>query len=247
MGSEVKSNWFESWFNTRYYHLLYKHRDHQEAEDFILRLLKKLNLPEGADCLDLACGKGRHALFLQKQNLNVTGLDLSENSIKAASKFSNDQLVFDVHDMREVYAENAYDAVFNLFTSFGYFDSDKDNLKVLNAVYQMLRKDGVFVIDFLNAEKTIAHLVKEEVKSLEGIDFHIKRWADEHHIYKNIEFSDEGKSYSFTERVQALFKKDFERMLDETGFKVMKCYGSLKLDAFEDHTSDRLILIVDKK
>src|SRR5690554_6600617 len=132
--AKQKAEWFETWFDTPYYHILYQNRDFSEAEKFINNLLDYLKLPKDANCLDLACGKGRHSVFLNKKGLQVTGVDLSENSIQEAKPFENETLKFDTHDMREVYKKNTYDIVFNLFTSFGYFDSSEDNLKVLKSV-----------------------------------------------------------------------------------------------------------------
>jgi len=62
----VKKNedWFKTWFDTKYYHSLYEHRDDNEAVYFIERLIEHLNLNRGADVMDLACGKGRHSITL---------------------------------------------------------------------------------------------------------------------------------------------------------------------------------------
>ncbi len=79
----------------------------------------------------------------------LPGADLSENSIAAASEFANDKLHFKVHDMREPFEEK-FDAVFNLFTSFGYFESDDDNLTTLKAIKESLTEYGFAVIDFMN-------------------------------------------------------------------------------------------------
>ena len=121
-------NWFASWFDTDYYHILYKDRNDDEAQQFMDNLTHYLNLPEEAKILDLACGKGRHSIYLNSLGFDVTGADLSENSIAEASKFSNKNLRFKEHDMR-ISFEEKYDAIFNLFTSFGYFENDADNLK----------------------------------------------------------------------------------------------------------------------
>lgn len=246
MATTNSTYWFETWFDTNYYHTLYKHRDEKEAEKFISNLLNYLDLDEGARCLDLACGKGRHSLFLNKHNLDVTGLDLSPNSIKKAKSMENETLKFDVHDMREVYQSEKFDAVLNLFTSFGYFDSNEENLKVLNSVHEMLKDDGVLVIDFLNAKRTIANLVESEEKEIDAINFKIKRSFDGQHIHKNIQFTDENKNFDFNERVQALVKDDFEYLLGKSGFTIEKLFGDFDLNPFNDTVSNRLIIIAKK-
>lgn len=244
---EQKSEWFETWFDTTYYHILYQNRDFTEAERFINNLLGYLNLSKNANCLDLACGKGRHSIFINKKGYKVTGVDLSENSISEAKPFENETLSFDTHDMREVYKENTYDVIFNLFTSFGYFDDYEDNLKVLNAVNKMLVKDGLVVIDFMNAYFVLDNLVEKEIKTLDGIDFQITKSYDGKHIFKNIDFSDQGTEYHFQEKVQAIKKEEFEMLLKEAGFEIQKIYGDFSLSPFNRKESDRLIIIAKKK
>lgn len=246
MDTSEHKEWFAEWFDTPYYHTLYKHRDFSEAERFITNLLNYLDLPKEAKCLDLACGKGRHSIFLNKKGYDVTGVDLSANSIEEAKAFENDSLRFDVHDMREVYREDAYDAIFNLFTSFGYFDDDAQNEQVIESMCKMLKQDGVLVIDFMNAHKTINNLVANEVKEIDGITFEINRTYDGTHIYKDIAFQDDGHSFNFQERVQALKKERFLELFDKVGLKVKDTFGNFSLDPFDADTSDRLIFICEK-
>ncbi|MFM1914418.1 MAG: hypothetical protein RLZZ531_87, partial [Bacteroidota bacterium] len=125
-----KKDWFEDWFDTGYYHLLYQNRDEREAERFIQKLMVHLNLPASSKLLDLACGKGRHAKFLSDLGHDVLGVDLSQNSISNARQWSNEHLRFETHDMREVIENEQFDAIFNLFTSFGYFDHESENQRV---------------------------------------------------------------------------------------------------------------------
>ena len=114
---ENKCNeWFEDWFDSPYYHLLYKNRDYSEAESFIDNLISFLKPEEGSRFLDLGCGKGRHSIYLNKKGFDVTGIDLSENSIAAAKEFENEQQNFYVHDMRKLFRTNYFDCVVNLFT-----------------------------------------------------------------------------------------------------------------------------------
>lgn len=145
------TTWFTSWFDTPFYHILYKDRDDSEAHAFMDTLTNYLNIPENGTVLDLACGKGRHARYLNKIGYDVTGVDLSENSIAFAKEFENHRLHFDVHNMCEPYHKQ-FDAVFNLFTSFGYFEDDADNLKTITAIKTELNEFGFGVIDFMNSE-----------------------------------------------------------------------------------------------
>ena len=128
-----KKEWFAEWFDTPYYHILYKSRDNHEARVFIKSLVGLLQLPEASSVLDLACGKGRHSITLNEFGYKVLGVDLSAQSIAHANQFSNSSLSFAVQDMREPIQSKRFDAVFNLFTSFGYFSSKHENEKVCQA------------------------------------------------------------------------------------------------------------------
>jgi SAM-dependent methyltransferase len=236
------NNWFETWFDSPYYHILYKDRNDTEAQLFMDNLTHYLNLPEEAKILDLACGKGRHSIYLNKLGYDVTGVDLSENSITEASKSSNDSLRFKVHDMR-LRTEEKYDAVFNLFTSFGYFDNEEDNFKTLLAIKESLTEYGFAVIDFMNANYVIDNLVPEETKTVDGIDFHIKRYVQDGHIHKEIDFEDNGQKFHFTEKVRALKLEDFEAMMEKADIYLLDIFGDYKLRKFFKNDSERLIMI----
>ena len=142
-------NWFEAWFDTPYYHILYKNHDYHEAETFITKLISFINLETGASVIDLACGRGRHSIFLNKLGYNVLGLDLSKKNIEHNKSFENDTLLFQIHDMRNPIKTNPVNAIFNLFTSFGYFDTENDDRKVFRSVYNALYSRGIFVLDYL--------------------------------------------------------------------------------------------------
>jgi len=235
-------NWFTSWFDTPYYHILYKERNYREAQIFMDNLTHYLNLPEKAKVLDLACGKGRHSIYLNQLGFDVLGADLSENSIAEASKNTNETLHFKVHDMREPFEEK-YDAIFNLFTSFGYFENDKDNLTTLKAIKDSLSEYGFAVIDFMNVSQVLETLVPEETKTVDEIDFHIKRYLKDGHIYKEIDFEDKGQKFHFTEKVKALTLQDFEQLMEEAGIYLLDIFGDYKLKKFHKTESERLIMI----
>lgn len=242
INDKPSTSWFASWFDTKYYHILYKDRDYKEAQTFMDNLTHYLNLPEEAKILDLACGKGRHSVYLNSLGYDVTGADLSENSIKEASQHENEKLHFKVHDMRDV-CDSKYDAIFNLFTSFGYFENDADNLTTLKAIKHSLTEYGFACIDFMNVDYVIENLVPDEVKTVDNIDFHIKRYVKDNYIYKEINFEDNDEQFHFTERVQALRMADFEKMMEEAEIYLLDIFGNYKLQPFYKNQSERLIMI----
>lgn len=244
METTTNSEWFKSWFNSPYYHLLYKNRDEQEAKNFIDILLKELNPKPNAAILDLACGKGRYSRYLAKKGYYVTGLDIAEESIAFAQQFENEHLTFFQHDMRLPFRINYFDYIFNFFTSFGYFETEKDHLKTVVNIAKGLRPEGKFVLDFFNSNKVIHNLRHVEVKEVGSVVFHINRRVDEQgYILKNIQFEDKGEYHNFTERVRAFTLDDFEKLFAKAGLKIAKTFGCHELSPFDEDTSDRLILV----
>ena len=235
-------DWFTDWFNTSYYHILYKDRNDADAQLFMKNITSFLALPKTTHILDLPCGKGRHAVFLNSLGYKVTGGDLAKNSIEFAKKFENKNLNFKVHDMRKPF-NNTYDSVFNLFTSFGYFEDDKEDILILDNIKKGLKKDGFFVFDFLNAEKVKQNLVKEEVKIVDDITFHIKREIIDGFITKYISFFANDKQHSYTERVKYLDIDKMKSYFEKVGFTITNIFGNYSLEDYHSKTSDRLILI----
>lgn len=243
----MRKDWFESWFDSPFYHILYQNRDQSEANYFIDNLIQFLHPEKGAKILDLACGKGRHAIYLNQKGFDVTGADLSEQSIQHASQFSNDSLHFKVHDMREVLVENEFDVITNMFTSFGYFEERQDNEKVVAAVAQMLKPGGRFVFDFLNAQYVTDRLVPFEKKQVENIDFTIQKKVVNNQIIKSIEFEHEGTPYHFEEKVWALPHSVFHTIFEKHGLTITHQFGDYALQSFDEKESSRLILIAEKQ
>jgi SAM-dependent methyltransferase len=246
MQDPKRNEWFATWFDSPYYHILYQNRDDSEARDFIERLCAYLQLSPGAKLLDLACGAGRHSRVLHSLGYDVTGADLSPNSICQANQYATTGLRFYVHDMREPLPEQ-FDTILNLFTSFGYFDSVTDNARVLSSVYDALRGDGLLVIDFFNAEKVIRELKTRQEINRNGILFHIKKEVSNGKIVKTIAFEAEGQSHFYQEKVQALDLMDFQQLLGDARFEIVGTFGNYALEPFNAVASDRLILICKKR
>jgi len=242
----AKKEWFSEWFNSPYYHILYKHRDYEEAEQFIDKLEESLTFEKGQTALDLGCGRGRHALYLHKKGLDVTGIDLSEENIAFASRYEAETLHFFVHDMRDVFAKNRFDYIFNLFTSFGYFDKDEDNLQAIKAASTALKPGGRMVLDFFNTEKVIRNLQQQSEAFIDGIHFRISRKIEEGWIIKDIKIEDGSTELHFQERVKGIMREEFENYFKFAGLKILNLYGDYHLQSFEPE-SDRMIFILEKE
>lgn len=242
----MPKKWFQNWFSSPYYHILYHQRNDEEAEFFIDNLCSYLKPGINCRLLDIACGRGRHSVYLNKKGYDVTGIDLSDSSIRFAKQFENEKLHFFVHDMRYLFYINYFDIAFNLFTSFGYFETEKDHVSALKTFRKSLKKDGILVLDYFNSEKIIRHLTQQEVKHVDGIDFYISKKVADGKIVKSISFEHKNKDYSFKEEVKAFTFSDFERMFKNSGFRILNHFGDYSLNPFDENTSNRLIFICQK-
>lgn len=243
--------WFETWFDTPYYHILYKDRDFAEAEKFITLLINYLKIKKDSKIIDLACGKGRHSVFLNKMGYEVLGLDLSQQSIQHNKQFENTTLKFEVHDMRnEISGQlttNKADAVLNLFTSFGYFEDENDDRKVFQSISNILNDDGYFVLDFLNAKWVENTLVKEDIVIKEGINFTIKKKIEDQHVIKDIIFRDGSEDFHFFEKVKLHTLEEMNIYAEEFELERVQIFGDYQLSEFNSETSPRCINVFKKK
>jgi 2-polyprenyl-3-methyl-5-hydroxy-6-metoxy-1,4-benzoquinol methylase len=151
--SEVPHDWFDGLFESEWLDYLALGQSPEWTEQTVAFLVEQLDLREGTRVLDLACGRGRVSIPLAQQGCRVTGLDLSPRSLEIArrdAEAAGIELELIHRDMRELDAVAAYDVVLNLFTSFGYFQDDEENERVLQAVARALVPGGAFLIDTLN-------------------------------------------------------------------------------------------------
>ncbi|ELR71423.1 methyltransferase, putative [Fulvivirga imtechensis AK7] len=244
---EEKLEWFGEWFDSPYYHILYKHRDYEEAKEFLDNLVQYLHITEMHKVLDLACGKGRHSIYLNRKGFDVVGVDLSEQNIDHAGTFENERLHFFIHDMREVFASGQFDFILNMFTSFGYFESEVENEKAICAAAEALKPGGKLVIDFLNPYVVVHNLVPSEDKQVEGINFRINRkLSGDGYIVKDIQFRDNGHHYHYQERVKAIRRIEFLDYFRKAGLRLVEIFGDYHLNAYQKDSSERMIFIVQK-
>jgi len=241
---EQEADWFEEWFGQDYLDI-YQHRDETEAERAIELIATNLAGRRIERVLDLACGAGRHTTVLRERWWTV-GLDLSMSLLRVARRESPDG-PFVRGDMRALpFAEQSFDLVVNLFTSFGYFDDDNEHLLVLACISESLKRGGIFVIDFLNASQVRRELVPYDERVENGITIEQHRTIspDGRFVEKTITLRERGKEY--TERVRLLSPRDLQRMLVAAGFQVDKLFGDYSgVEWTED--SPRTILFASRR
>ena len=240
--------WYKEWFNSPFYHKLYFERDDKEAETFISTLIDHLQPAPGSAILDIACGRGRHSRILAKKGFNVTGIDISFDSIAFAKRFENENLEFYQHDMRLPFRVNYFDHAFNFFTSFGYFRTRREHDDTIRTIANGLKPNGIFVIDYLNVHYSEDHLVYNEQKKLNGTNYEIHRWHDDTHFYKKIVINDPllHQPVNYTEKVSKFSFGDLNDMLSYQGLQVQEVFGDYKLGNYDVRTKPRLIIIAKK-
>ncbi|MEO7314845.1 MAG: class I SAM-dependent methyltransferase [Ginsengibacter sp.] len=240
--------WFKDWFNSPYYHQLYFKRDEREAAEFIDHLVERLQPQPGATMIDIACGKGRHSVQLASKGFDVTGIDLSEGSIREAKDWENDNLHFFVHDMRLPFRINYFNFAFNFFTSFGYFDTRREHDNAIRTVAQSLKPNGEFVIDFLNVQYAEEHTIHQSDIEIGDVNFHITKWFDDVHFFKRIIVEDKALDapLEHLEKVVKFTLEDFKSMLGSHQLKVQEVFGDYDFSDYDVKKSPRLIIRATK-
>ncbi|HEV8285222.1 MAG TPA: class I SAM-dependent methyltransferase [Chitinophagaceae bacterium] len=243
------TSWYKRWFNSPFYHRLYFERDEKEAKEFIHKLIRFLEPPTDSRMLDVACGRGRHSRILADMGFDVTGIDLSFNSIDWAKQFEKENLSFFQHDMRLPFWINYFDYAFNFFTSFGYFATRREHDDAMRTIAASLKPGGFFVIDYLNVHYAEDRLVHDELKNIAGTSYEIHRWQDDSHFYKRIIVSDASliAPEEYTEKVAKFSLGDFTDMFSFQNMQVMEVFGDYNLDPYDVRKTPRLIIVARKK
>jgi SAM-dependent methyltransferase len=245
----MQQPWFKNWFNSPYYHQLYFNRDEQEAAAFIDKLIDYLKPLPNSTMLDVACGKGRHSIQLAGKGFDVTGIDLSEDSIAEALQSENETLHFYKHDMRLPFWINYFDYAFNFFTSFGYFKTRREHDNGIRTIAQAIKPGGVFIMDYLNVHYAEDHLIHQSEKEIDGVNFIITKWFDETHFYKKIVVEDEAltEPLEYTEKVAKFSLGDFTEMFAYQGMQIQEVFGNYNFGNYDVRKSPRLIMIAKKR
>ena len=245
--------WYEEFYTGDYMDLVGFAPDEQTRRE-VEFIQEALSLAPGARILDLCCGYGRHSrLLAETGNYEVVGMDLSENYLDIAQKAgSNENLKFVKGDMRAIPFEAEFDAALNLFTSFGFFETDEENEAVIGQINKSLKKDGLFLLDYENKFHFVYNDVYQREKSRKTID-----------SQNSILF--ENKYDVFTEREQftATFYQngkitrqsgydirlynypEISQMLKRNGFEIQKVWGDYTKAPYSTK-SKRLIILARK-
>lgn len=245
--------WYKEWFGEEYLEL-YSHRDESEAEEHVDFVERGLGGGAGARgqvkkpraVLDLACGSGRHTAALRRRGYRVLGVDLS---LTLLARMKESGLPMVAGDMRRLpFVDGSFDWVLNFFTSFGYFERERENFQVLEEIVRVLVPGGRFLIDLMNPGPALAALKLHEVQEMDGGRAVIERWYDPAawRVNKRIVVETPGeKPRTFRESVRLYQPQEVTIGLRWAGLEVDGLYGSFQGEPYE-RDSERLILLGHK-
>jgi SAM-dependent methyltransferase len=246
------TEWFETWFDTPLYEMLYAARDYGEAAKLSRLISTHFPVNSYPDVLDAACGRGRHAFNLAELGYSVDGADLSAIAISRAGKLAENHpkkhsLHFFEHDMRQPLPKS-YSLVVNLFTSFGYFDEDDSNLLFLQNIAGAVRPGGGLVIDFLNPAYVRKNLVPDETLVTGNYNTRITRYVDADTVCKKMVFTSlsTGIKQEFTERVKLYGPRWFEKAFYKLNLELRQVFGDYDGSPFDSKTSPRQLMMLDR-
>lgn len=241
------TNWYENWFGNEYL-TVYAHRDENEARELVQLILTYINLDKNAKIIDLCCGQGRHAFLFAQEGFEVYGFDLSRTLLQVA-KYKNDQsnnTFFIQADMRYLPAMHSFDLLLNLFTSFGYFETDIENKIVFQQFHQVLNTGGYFVFDYFHTPYILANLERYKSEQIGDLTVEQERFIEGSRVQKIIRLNRQGKQSTFYESVKMYKPDQIIKMMEETSLSVRYIFGDYKGSPLSED-SERIIIIGQKE
>lgn len=240
-------NWYKDWFNSELYQKIYTHRNKNDAELLINNILPFVDIPEDSVILDAACGNGRFFEVFRKHGWRVIGFDLSmPQLIKAKSSNTDDGVLLTRADIRNFYVTNKIKAVFNLFTSFGYFEGDEENFIFPKNAYQFLLPGGYYIFDYFNPSYLKTNLVKFSEKTIDSFRIREERDILDGRVVKNITIESHNQINNFIESVKLYDYNQIMEKFISIGFQINTVLGNYNGLKFDEKTSERLIIIFEK-
>lgn len=239
-------NWFKDWFASEYYLAVYAHRNELDANNLVKLITDNISIKDNYYVLDAACGNGRHSQTFAKMGCNVVGFDLSKQLLAEAKKQKYSNLNFLCADIRKVPLKKNFDIILNLFTSFGYFSSDTDNMLFIKYASSNIKQNGYLVFDYLNPAFVRNNLVNSSSKSINNLEITEKRQIKENRVEKEIIITDENNLHRFYESVHLYSYNQIVNMFMNYEFRVSKLFGNYFGDEYSEKDSERMIIIFEK-
>jgi SAM-dependent methyltransferase len=226
--------WWERFFDEETGEVMFTEQAWQRAEELCDSLVKLLEIEPGAKILDLACGPGRFALPLAKRGFRVLGLDISAVYLKQAKAKAKEQglsVELVQGDMRAIPFDGKFDAVINLFTSFGFFEREEDHLRVLREVHKSLKPGGRFLLEIANREWLIRHFQAHDWHESPGfISLEERKFMPERDRLEArwIKLYPDGRRKEYPISLRLFTLHELIGLFSQAGLKVLSCYGNLE-------------------
>ena len=236
--------WYETAFD-RDYLRVYAHRNEAAARTEAAFIISQMPLQARRRILDIACGAGRHMVWFCSAAELTVGVDrsselLAEAAIRLGSLSTRTELI--CADMRHLPFEAEFTCVALLFTSFGYFPTDQENLAVIQQACRVLTSGGVFWLDYLN-EPYLRKNLQPHTRHTDGrriIEQH-RKITDQGRVEKRIRILTEGRERFINESVKLYSRQQIEQMFIRSGLAVHGLWGDFQ---GREHTDDSPALII---
>jgi ubiquinone/menaquinone biosynthesis C-methylase UbiE len=204
-------------------------------------LIKKLRLKPGMSFLDCPCGYGRVSIPMAKRGIKVVGSDLCGeylDELNVKSKKAGLKIETVHSDMRRIDFKNRFDAAGNLWTSFGYFESERDNLLALKMMYQALKSGGRFCLHVINRDWILAHYTDTDWQEIEGVLYTESRKFDfTTSINRGVwAFHKNGKSVGHNVDIRMYSYHELIAMFKQVGFVDIEGFSSTEDAPITQHT-----------
>lgn len=249
----MTTEWWKNFFNNHYWKLYKNKFSDKENKTIVNFIYEVLDLSKESSVLDLCGGYGRIAVPLAKKGADVWVLDFNNDFLKLANKKASEENV-DIqtckNDMREIPYSNKFDAVINIFSSFGYFQSEEENLKVLKAANKSLKSKGLFLIEVQN-RKWIEKNHADQMWEINGTDIVLKKSnLDLENKRNEVEISiidTKNKKTTKTLHTTRLYTfNELKEKLEKSGFKIIEKYSGFKKEKLDPEKSRKMIILARK-
>jgi len=243
------SEWYKDWFDSEEYSDVYAHRDETDAENLLKLIRKYFEFDIGTKILDAACGSGRFSNYFAKEGFDVTSFDLSFPLLRIANNSSKEDRLnvkYFRSDIRHLPLKGSFDLVLNMFTSFGYFTTDKENFSFIHSANSLLKNDGIFILDYLNKQYVTNNLIPYSQKDIKGKSIIEERKIDKNRVEKKITIKSHEIEKIFNESVLMYSGEEIIKGFNSCGLNEYKVFGDYLGNSFDNVKSSRLVIFFKK-